>query len=41
MELMSIQLFIVCAYVVLLFAISMYAKKKADAGATEYLFAGR
>lgn len=38
---MSIQLFIVCAYVVLLFAISLYAKKRADKGATEYLFAGR
>lgn len=39
--LMSIQLFIVCVYVVLLFAISLYAKKKADKGASEYLFAGR
>lgn len=38
---MSIQLFIVCAYVFLLFAISLYAKKRADKGATEYLFAGR
>ena len=41
MVLMSIQLFIVCAYVVLLFAISLFAKKRADKGASEYLFAGR
>lgn len=38
---MSIQLFIVCAYIVLLFAISLFAKKRADKGASEYLFAGR
>ena len=38
---MSIQLFIVCAYIVLLFGISFWAKKKADKGSTEYLFAGR
>ena len=41
MVLMSIQLFIVCAYIVLLFAISLFAKKRADKGASEYLFAGR
>ena len=39
--LMSIQIFIVCAYIVLLFAISLFAKKRADKGASEYLFAGR
>ena len=38
---MSIQLFVVLFYVFLLFAISLYAKKKADKGANEYLFAGR
>ncbi len=38
---MSIQLFIVCAYIVLLFGISFWAKKRADKGSTEYLFAGR
>lgn len=38
---MSIQLFIVCAYIVLLFSISLFAKKRADKGASEYLFAGR
>lgn len=38
---MSVQLFIVCAYILLLFLISLYAKKKADKSATEYLFAGR
>ena len=41
MVLMSIQLFIVCAYIFLLFAISLFAKKRADKGAAEYLFAGR
>lgn len=41
MVLMSIQLFIVCAYVVLLFAISLFAKKRADKGASEYLFVER
>ena len=38
---LSIQLFIVCAYIVLLFGISFWAKKRADKGSTEYLFAGR
>ena len=38
---MSVQLFIVCAYILLLFLISLYAKKKADKSAAEYLFAGR
>ncbi|HIU64834.1 MAG TPA: sodium:solute symporter family protein, partial [Candidatus Avacidaminococcus intestinavium] len=38
---MSVQLFIVVFYVFLLFAISLYAKKKADHGTAEYLFAGR
>ena len=38
---MSIQLFIVCTYIVLLFGISFWAKKRADKGSTEYLFAGR
>ena len=38
---MSIQLFIVCAYIVLLFGISFWAKKRADKGSAEYLFAGR
>lgn len=40
--LMSIQLFIVCAYIVLLFAIQAYLpKKRGRQGAAEYLFAGR
>jgi len=38
---MSIQLFIVCGYIFLLFAISFYVKSRADKGAAEYLFAGR
>ena len=38
---MSIQLFIVCLYIVLLFGISFYVKRRADKGSTEYLFAGR
>ncbi len=38
---MSIQLFIVLAYVFILFAISWYAKRKAAKGASDYLFAGR
>jgi solute:Na+ symporter, SSS family len=37
----SIQLFIVCTYIALLFGISFWAKKKADKGSSEYLFAGR
>lgn len=38
---LSIQLFIVLAYIVLLFGISFYVKRRADKGSTEYLFAGR
>lgn len=38
---MSIQLFIVCAYIALLFGISFWVKGRADKGSTEYLFAGR
>ena len=38
---MSIQLFIVLAYIVLLFGISFWVKARADKGSTEYLFAGR
>ena len=38
---MSIQLFIVVAYVLVLFAISFYAKHKASRNAEDYLFAGR
>ncbi len=38
---MSIQLFIVSAYIVLLFGISFWVKSRADKGSTEYLFAGR
>ncbi|MDD4722659.1 MAG: sodium:solute symporter family protein [Acidaminococcaceae bacterium] len=38
---MSIQLFIVCTYIVLLFGISFWVKGRADKGSTEYLFAGR
>lgn len=38
---MSIQLFIVCAYIVLLFGISFYVKQRADKGSEDYLFAGR
>ena len=38
---LSIQLFIVSAYIVLLFGISFYVKHRADKGSTEYLFAGR
>jgi len=37
----SIQLFIVCTYIVLLFGISFWVKGRADKGSTEYLFAGR
>lgn len=38
---MSIQLGIVILYIVLLFAISFYVKRRADKNPTEYLFAGR
>lgn len=38
---MSIQLFIVCVYIALLFGISFYVKRRADKGSAEYLFAGR
>lgn len=38
---MSIQLVIVCLYIVMLFGISIWVKSRADKGATEYLFAGR
>ncbi|EAX47495.1 Na+/solute symporter [Thermosinus carboxydivorans Nor1] len=38
---MSIQLSIVIGYIVLLFAISVYAKKKASSGSTDFLFASR
>jgi len=38
---MSIQLAIVILYIILLFAISFYVKKRADKNPTEYLFAGR
>ena len=38
---MSIQLFIVCAYIALLFGISFWVKKRADAGSTAFLLAGR
>ena len=38
---MSIQLMIVCLYVVLLFAISFYVKNRANKNPMEYLFAGR
>lgn len=38
---MSIQLFIVVAYVCVLFGISFYVKAKADKGSADYLFASR
>ena len=38
---LSIQLFIVCVYIALLFGISFYVKRRADKGSAEYLFAGR
>ena len=38
---MSIQLMIVVLYVILLFAISFYVKRRAEVSATEYQFAGR
>lgn len=41
MVVMSIQLFIVGTYIVLLFGISLYVKSRADSGSAEYLFAGR
>jgi len=38
---MSIQLFIVCLYIAVLFGISFYVKRRADKNPVEYLFAGR
>ncbi|MFA6851353.1 MAG: sodium:solute symporter family protein, partial [Selenomonadaceae bacterium] len=38
---MSIQLFIVCLYIAVLFSISFYVKRRADKNPVEYLFAGR
>ena len=38
---MSIQLVIVCLYILLLFGISFWVKRRADKGSTEYLLAGR
>ena len=38
---MSIQLCIVILYIILLFAISFYVKRRASQNPTEYLFAGR
>lgn len=38
---MSVQLFIVCLYIAMLFGISFWVKRRADKGSTEYLFAGR
>lgn len=38
---MSIQLIIVVLYVLMLFGISFWVKRRADKGASEYLFAGR
>lgn len=38
---MSIQLVIVVLYIVMLFGISLWVKRRADKGATEYLLAGR
>jgi SSS family solute:Na+ symporter len=38
---MSIQFFIVLTYIVLLFAVSFYMKRRADKNPAEYLFAGR
>ena len=40
-EKMSIQLCIVILYIILLFAISFYVKRRASQNPTEYLFAGR
>lgn len=38
---MSVQLVIVFVYIAMLFGISFWVKRRADKGATEYLFAGR
>ncbi len=38
---MSIQMIIVCLYVVFLFGVSFYFKRRADKNPMEYLFAGR
>ena len=38
---MSIQLCIVILYIILLFAISFYVKRRASQNPTQYLFAGR
>lgn len=38
---MSIQLIIVVVYILVLFAISLYAKRRAAGGSTNFLFAGR
>jgi len=38
---MSIQFFIVVCYIVMLFAISLYAKRKAAGGSLNFLFGGR
>ena len=38
---MSIQLVIVILYIIMLFGISLWVKRRADKGSTEYLFAGR
>lgn len=38
---MSIQFMIVIVYIVLLFGVSFYVKRRADKNPTEYLFAGR
>lgn len=38
---MSIQLVIIVLYIALLFAISLYAKKRASGGSANFLFAGR
>lgn len=38
---MSVQLIIIVLYIALLFGVSLYAKKKASAGSTDFLFAGR
>lgn len=40
-EKMSIQLCIVILYIILLFAISFYVKRRASQNPTQYLFAGR
>jgi len=38
---MSIQLVIIVLYILMLFGISLYAKRRASAGSTHFLFAGR